>query len=170
MPKATSIPLSYLGDDGRRHKTAVVSSPMRQRNVEPGTSYNGITVQRKYRDAANNTRAIYVVACNTCQHVMHVKATNLHNANFACPQCEDMLSMRAPDIQDNPPYKVGALSYLVRTKREQLDGYKFLSVWHAECSCGRKFFVRGDKVETGSLAGCGQCTASMLYRSKHGLR
>lgn len=170
MPRASTIPLSYLGDDGKRHKAKVVSSPMRQRNVEPGTSYNGITVQRKYRDAAQNTRAIYVVACNTCQHVMHLKATNLHNANFACPQCEGKLRIHKPDVQDNAPFKVDALSYLVRTKHEQLDGYRFFSVWHAECCCGRKFFVRGDKVETGSLAGCGQCAPSMLFRAKHGLR
>lgn len=170
MPRASSIPLSFQGDDGKHYKTAVVSSVMRHRNLELGDTYNGVTITKKYRDAAQTSRAIYVVSCNKCQHVMHVKATNLHTGNFACPQCEDKLHIHRPDINGAPPYTVGALSYLVRTKREQLEGYKFLSVWHAECCCGRKFFVRGDKVEIGSLAGCGQCTASMLYRSKHGLR
>lgn len=170
MPRAATVPLSYVGSDGKRQRTAVRSAPVRQPNVEPGTSYNGITVARKYNDVTMCSRAIYVVACNQCQHVMHLKATNLHNANFACPQCEGKLNVTPPDVHDGAPITVDQLGYLVRTKRARYDGDYFLTVWHITCQCGRRLLARGDVVEAGRLAGCGACATSMVFRAKHGIR
>lgn len=170
MPSISKIPLSYIGSDGTRQETSVTTGALRGYAIKPGMSVYGVTILERGNDVQHAGKLVFKVVCNTCENIMRLKATNLYNSNFACPDCTPHPQIRTPIRKADAPFNVGFLNYLVVTQRGRPEGPVYLGMYNVRCRCGASLQARWDKIEAGSFVGCGRCTDSMLYRSKYGLR